>query len=719
MNSNAREALRMSVPWRAGWLFNIGIMSVRSHAPGPAPRFRALNTPGDLALLESPPSWTFQLGLAARPTRPICHVWADSFLIEFSWDGRVCQALGVMVAPGVLAGMTDAPVVPTLFSASHEVHRAAHAEWVGVGHQQVALVRQSAGNVLRFALAVGMEPHNVVMARAQSALDLSPQAAFEEAAQWRQEVYGRLQKTPFGTDALCVEALESLLARIELPWGQIPHVWCAAELRPPAYFDVDDAFLFAAAWSIVEPLVAEDMIRAIFALQRHDGAVPCRLMAGGSADYSHPPAPLLAQAAALIARRTTQPTFVRSALPALRNYLSWTLDHFAAEFDATVRHTESGRNDAPPHADEERGGLALMLLGEIHALQELSRMAAVSLERSFWSESERIRSFLESHSWMRWAASSAAETRAESRRNRPSPIALLALRCPSLPQDFRDALLRRWENHLEDIGEVSNISWTDLVLLLHTLQSSDAQAGAARLAALIWRRAQKEAASLAMAQGQAARLAPGNAPVSLSASVSAAMLYASAPPTISQGRAKGRAAGLLDWAERHSAAALATFLAIPCAIFIAATATTLLRKAPPSAQIEASMGLAQSLYRMGYYDDAIAIYEDLLQKGGPGGAQIRVMLGNAYFRSGKLPSAEKFFRMALERNQQAPQAMLNLALTLYRQGRYEESSELYARFVDEYGKQYPATSAKVQTLLYLLQQRMTNSSSAVPNQSVM
>lgn len=709
---NAREALRIGLPWRAGWLFNASIAWLRHHVASPATRLRALNTPGDLAPLETPPTWTFHLGLAARPTRPVCAVWADAFIIEFSWDGRVCQALAVMVSPGVFLGTTDAPVVPTLFSATYEVRRSGHAEWITIGNQQVILLRHSTENGVRFVLAVGHETHQAVMARAQSALDASVQSVFEESMRRREQAYERLQNTPFGTDALCIEALESLIARIERPSAQLPFAWCATEWRPPAHFDVDATFALTAAWSVLEPTLAEDMIHAIFALQRYDGAVPCRLIAGGSADYSRPPVPLLGQAIKRIAQETGHRNFVRSVWPSFQSYLSWTLEHFRSEFSVS---TES----ATPETEETRGALALMLLAEIHAAQELGEMASLSVESFLWSEAERIIAFLERHPWMQWAALNAAHTRSEFRGYRPNPRILLALKCPSLPPQFSETVRRRWENHLHEIGDpAAHLSWTDLVVLLNTLQESEAYTEATKLAALIWRSAQS--ATLPQASGAGSGQSPASLAKSgpLDAGLAAAVIYASAPETGTPNHARGPSRGLLQWAERHHAAAMAALLLIPLVAWLVPVAASLRKKTPPSVEVEASIGLAQHLYHVGRYEDAMAIYKALARKGASAG-WLNVMLGNAYFRSGDLESAEKCFRSALERGQDVPQAMLNLALTLYRKGQYEESYRLYVQFVDEYGAQYPVAGERARTAIHLLRQRMTNTTFATSNRSLM
>lgn len=702
MNLNAREALSTSLPWRAGWLFNVGVNLARARVTGFSLRFRALSTPGDLAPPESPPAWTFHLGLAAKPTRPVCAMRADGFIIEFAWDGRVCQALAAVVAPGVLAGFTDAPLVPSLFSALHEVHRTEHTEWVSCEHQHVVLIRRHEGTLLRFVLALGTESHSVVMGRAQNSLNADSQVFFAEGSQWRAQVFGRLQNCPFGTDALCVEALETLVARLELPCEQLPHAWCSTECKPAPSCDVNLVYALAAAWSVLEPAVAEDIVRATLALQRHDGAIPYRLFSGGAADYSRAPLPLLAQTVMRMVEVTRRRELARSLWPATENYLMWSLEHFSPEFEPPAAHVAPrSHSDASAPKDERRSTLALMLLAEIQSLHELSQVAGTSLQGLFWTEAERLRAFLETQPWLTWAMQHASETHPTSPPPAMNPLALLALSCSMLPENTRDTLAEYWERHVEEVADDRAPSWSELILLLDTAHRAKALVIANRLTHLLWRRVQLEA-ERGPSDSQKVR-ATSSAPRLLDAGLAAAVLCASAPRAAEPRHRKTYASRLLDWAEQHTAVSIALMLLVPSVLLGVGLSASLLKKALPPTQIQLTLGLAQELYRSGQYREAIAVYEEL-SKRGPRPAPLALLLGNAYYKAGDFHNAEMCFRSALEHKEQAPMAMLNLALTLYRLGRHDESAELYARFVDEYERQYPLGANRARTALMLIQQ---------------
>ena len=703
MNFGMREVLPTSLPWRAGWYFNVGMAAIHARLWGPSLRIRTLSTPGDLAPVENPPTWTFHLGLAAKPTRPVCAMRADGFVIEFSWDGRVCQVVADMVAPGILAGITDAPLVPTLFSATREVHRSENVEWILNDPQHIVLIRRREGSLLRFVLAHGTGSHHTIMGRAQSALDTDPYSYFAEGSKWRAGIFQSVQNTPFGTDALCVEAVETLIAHTELPCEQMPYMWCATELKPRPTYDVNQLYALTAAWAAIEPSMAEDIVRTTMSLQRHDGALPCRLLSGGSADYSSAPLPLFVQAVAYVVRTTRRLNLARAVWTAMENYLAWSLEHFAQEI-APPRNHASAHSDSILHSRQnERGGfLALLLLAEIQALYELSQLTATSLRGFFWTEAERLGDFIERHPWVAWAIQKAHETQAAHRPPTIGPLSMLALSCPMIPETVRNSIADYWERASENIAEDQDLSWSELILLIETARRASMPVVANKLTAMLWRRTQAHAAR-ATADSQSAR-PPASTATQLDAGLASAVLYAAAPHIVEPRRRGKYALHVLDWAEKHIAAAMAVALFLPLTLFLIGVSVTIFNKTLPMTQRDLYIALAQELYRSGQYKDAAGIFEQV-QARGPRIGPLPLLLGNAYYRAGDFDNAEKHFRTALERKEQAPVAMLNLALTLYRQGRHDESAALYSRFLEEYESRYPSAANRARIALELLQQQ--------------
>lgn len=709
MNANARP---VSLPWQAGWCFNVGAKAFQDHSTGPAIRFRALATPGDIAPMAVPAPWTFTLGLSARRARCMAAVHADGYRLEFPWDGKIYQVVADFPMPGVMVGYTDAPLVPSLFAPRGDVKRSADADWWESDDEYVALVRMMDPRGLRYALATSHESHAATMARARAALQQDAASLFEESVRLRQTWYDRVQTRPFGAEELCIRAVERLWANAELPVEPLPYAWCATTLKPCPTLDVDDLFVLAAAWTKLTFHLAEDLVRAVFSLQRRDGALPCQIRASGSADYSRAPLPLLAQTTAYVARASEHPEFARAMIGPLKSYLEWALNLFDPEATGIPQPDQ----EHPFWTSSEHGlipcpvGLALMLLTEIEAFDELANMARSTEAGAFLARAETLKIALDTTYWQP-DLNTYTDLDSSGKpltRHQPS-AALLSLRSGRLSPAHREAVRRHLEHRFDNWAAENTVFRSWCALILETLRYAEVHALAIRYSGTIWRSLQDRVQSSLPSSAEG---------LALDTATAGLLLLLAIPSSPAQHAERRSAARIMDWCNAHAPAVIGAVLAIPVLIVLSASGYALLKKTPPVSHAEVSVALAHALYATGNYKGAIDLYEKLLRTG-PRVAPLEFFLGKAYFRAGDFANAEKCFRATLAQHKGSPVVMLNLALTLYHQGQMEESRDLYAQVAAQYADHFPEMARRAEFMYEFLKSRSATTNNTHKNTTLM
>ena len=682
---------------------------------------RTLGAPGDLAPLLVPAPWSFHLGLTARPTAPRVQLRADGFCIRFAWEHRECVAVGVFMEPGVLLGYTDAPITPSLFSAEYEIHHGADLQWLEAGGTQAVLIRNTQGHTTKFCLAAGAWDRTEAVNLARRCLDASAEHAFEEGDALRQRIAVRLTDTPGGYEELAAHAVESLLARVQRPQGVFAHRWCSTANAGAHSLDANLVLAVTTAWSRLDPQVAEGTLQTLFSFQRDDGAIPAMIQADGSADFTRAPIPLVAFSASLLA---DHPNFQRSAIPHLRRYLQWALDYFdpmqtgrpawrsareawiSSTFDARLRSAD----------------LAAMLLCEINAYESIAR-AHPSAANSFGAAKARLVRALQGTFWNSKAGAFLDAFEDGSHVERVTLGTVPALLCRELDESQTDSVLKllehtdalytprgaamwtRWEGD----AQAPPVRATDQIAVLAALHFL--KAGAAierRLKMALWKTlgARYLASHRLYADLQEPLAEEKDKPVAcgLSDFEAAALAVVLAAP-YAEPEEDEEKTGVSAWLIRHAKVAVAAGVSVPVAAAIIIILGFLARKTPTFSYVEASMGMAQQYYKVGEYQKAIALYEDLSRKGRYYAVQFELPLANAYFRQGDLTRAEMLYRAALNRPEPSPMALLNLGLALFKQGRVEEAAACYSRYLDQFGERWPEQAERAKTAIELIRER--------------
>jgi tetratricopeptide (TPR) repeat protein len=117
----------------------------------------------------------------------------------------------------------------------------------------------------------------------------------------------------------------------------------------------------------------------------------------------------------------------------------------------------------------------------------------------------------------------------------------------------------------------------------------------------------------------------------------------------------------------------------------------------------AMMGLSKRYYEEGQYDKAIEITRDLDQRNSAYWYS-ELTTGNALFKKGHLDLAENHFRKAVALNTNVPLPLLNLALTCFKQGKYDEARKYYTAVTEQFGIEYPDMSQRALEALQLISQ---------------
>lgn len=156
----------------------------------------------------------------------------------------------------------------------------------------------------------------------------------------------------------------------------------------------------------------------------------------------------------------------------------------------------------------------------------------------------------------------------------------------------------------------------------------------------------------------------------------------------------------MTWLESHRFVTLGVPIAAVCILLLSIILTFMFKRRAPRQTLTARAGLADQQYKQGNYKESIAVYEELLSSVGER-PDLLYRLGNAHFRVGDYAEAEKYYLKTIDL-QKMPQAIFNLALTLYRLNRPEEAQKYYQMAVSEYQENQPKLSERAREALKII-----------------
>ncbi len=502
-----------------------------------------------------------------------------------------------------------------------------------------------------------------------------------------------------GRDPLLAQALRRLEGRLRFPDGPGEGAWAAVSDDGTETFDLNALLPLAAVWAPRRPEVAVALVDA--ALDACDEyGVPPRYTGPSAPTAPGAAWPLLAQAALRAAGSEPDPGIDARAVEGLRRALGAAVHLYDPEGVGRPRWPTPEEAFVPDAWDENLApvDLAAFLRAEFEAFDLLCRRSGIEPDddhRVPPGYRERLDHHLLRVLWDPRRGRFTDRYLDGRRSARLTLGALTPLLWTGLPDEHREAV--------RGLARAGSPLWTPAGLALWEPWPEDPVPPptpslplAVALCALD--RVPAEFRDVAAAvrpalEGAFADPAKAEPPPALSV---LAALSETGPEPDRTGRSRW-----IRWLDRHSRPLLR--IAGALLVLIALGLLLLPRLFPHTGEgptIEALAGLAENHYHHGRYEDAEALYREILRRRSIPLAHFR--LGNAAFRRGALAEAEAQYREAMRQRDLEPQALFNLAQVLLRKERVDEAREAFQRIVAEHGARYPDIVERAETALRIL-----------------
>lgn len=525
--------------------------------------------------------------------------------------------------------------------------------------------------------------------------------------------------SPAGTgraEALRSHACDVLRARLRGPEGAFPTRWSIADGPADDEIHLNELLPLCAAWVGIDADVARDLVLSALAVQHPDGSLPRRVRSDGFAPDTHAPWPLIAVAADLAAGDSPHPDFVAEALPALERHLEWTLAHHDPGDTGRPRWRSREESLLPDvwEAGLVTVDLTAMLLAEIDALLSLAARSGMSgsAEVRFRPKLRLYERTLEDLLWDPSEASYRDRDETGAAIPRMTLSSFLPLLFRRLPGDVRSPIEARllsgaplardgglplWERWPDDPADPP-VPAVHQAIVWAALRNGHGGASVERYRAGVLDRLEGEWIRTGRLPEDLGRPAPAEAPAPapVSSAMAAAVAVAMLRPAAAAPAEPGHVA---SWMERHRRGFVGALAGLATLALIGAGAFSLQRRSMPGSSAEALLNMARECHRAGDHKQAIGLYRDFLASSTEKNGTIRVLLGNALFRSSRYPEAEAEYRKALDEEVSSLHALYNLGLTLDRQGRTADAVYVLEAFVKTYSTDYPELAQRARTAL--------------------
>lgn len=497
------------------------------------------------------------------------------------------------------------------------------------------------------------------------------------------------------------ESRRILESRIRPPAGVIPFRWSASD-RDAHTFDLNELLPLIAAWQLLDPSVARDLLRSAFSAQADDGSLPRALAPTGAVAESEAPWPVLAQCVLSVHLVEPDATFLEEMQPKLLRYLQWAFNRFDPEGEGRPHWPAAAEALTPETWDTDllSADLSALLLAETDALTRLE--AAPDMLAPLRVQAQRFADELRAFFWDLGGQvyrDRYRDGRFVNRRTFSALMPLIWSGLPALSAAEASKLLAAggpfgppsagvplWE-YWPDDPEPPPAPPAHQALLLLGLQLAER-----------WRllRALRErlASGIEAAAGRR-RLPPtslyGEKP--LTAEIAAATAAALAivaltdPPPLRARDGGRRWLKRLDTNRGLLAAGLALML-IGGGMWVIRWWQT--RRTPPGPSLEALVGLAHNKYRRGDYEEAQRMCREIVEYWGANTApSVRFLFGNILFRDQQYAAAMEQYSLAAKDLEIGPIAEFNRAQALVRLGRRDEAISIFERLAEEQKEIFP------------------------------
>jgi hypothetical protein len=717
------------LPWIGDWTFCISGWT-SPHRPGTEGSFRTLANPGDLAPLNSPAPWSFHAALPAHMGSPDVFLLANGYRLSFPRQPKSGACTCLMTEPGVMIGQCGLDAAPTLFSAEFEIQKSGNAEWINLGDQHVLLTRTQAAKGIRFCLAVGPGNHTSSMNASSGWMEADVDALFDAEVARRGSFWRECPAAPALRPHLTY-AVETLIGRVRPPCGAFPFRWSAGDTVDGMVLDANQTLPLALAWRSIDCAVAEDLVCSVLSCQADSGSIPARILADGTVLSSAPAWPLLAQAAVAAWSKRRRPEFLQYVLPRLYRYLADTISHTDPTTSGIHCWQSSNESLVPETFDTglASADLTTFLICEIEAFFRLCDAAPqFTFDRAaLQAEHERLTQHLMEALWDAEAKTFRSRYESGSPIERISIASILPLLWIDLPSRYEEPLLRQLNSNGQfhtKCGAPLWLKWDDetesppipvahQILLVEALRRAGAHEELEQFSRTLSGRLEHYFRSYScLPDDLRPSSAIGNSrqthPQSQHASASALAIVLVDTNDEHEGSA-GTTSKSLRWLDRHRTAVVGASIAILALGVVAIAVALIARRTLPTPTAEALAGLARQQYVDGNYDQAVSSYQKLW-KGTRGSSTVELLLGNTYYVKGDFQAAERCYRNVLQNNPQAPSALYNLGLALFRQNRMDEATACYKEVIAKFGTVHPGLANRARVALGLIAERTGQSS---------
>jgi mannosylglycerate hydrolase MGH1-like protein len=221
------------------------------------------------------------------------------------------------------------------------------------------------------------------------------EAAFAGRCRWLKQHAPPAHLPASGGRTWC-RALAMMKSQVYTAEGIFRRRWTTPDRWPHRDLWLWDSGFHAIGWRHIDPVLAREMIDAVFDTQRADGFVPHQSSPGSSTGITQPP--ILSFAARLVDELSPDPNWIKDLYPKLSAYVRWDLSNrdrdglglaeWQIDEDPNCRSGESGMDNSPRF--DQAGRLDAVDFNSYLAL-ECETLAKMSAHLGLHAESHRWR----------------------------------------------------------------------------------------------------------------------------------------------------------------------------------------------------------------------------------------------------------------------------------------------------------------------------------------
>ena len=689
-----RKNRNQTVPTAAGrprlaWRSNQILVPSPGQARDPEWRFPllTLEEPGHLGPVARQ-GWSVFLAGPSHLTAGSFDLTAHGFCIE---DARMGSGSAWIAAAGVLVFDLPASFTVELRSADHPVTGDEQARDLEVAECSITLLQHLRHDRRRAVLAVRALALETLRELAASYLDEPVLERWGES----QGLYASFWAGQDTHDAVAAEtlalAVEDLAASLRGASGVFPYRWVHGRSEDGEGQLTSGLYDQVRAWSVLQPAVAQDLVKCALCAQAEDGAVPRIARPDGYHDFRWAPLPMLARCAWVAWQSEPNREFHDFVLPRLQRYLQWSISHYDPEWRGLPRWHEVQEAWTPEtfRPDVASADLPALLAWELDAFSELARAvpAGPAFPESMYAYRASLGRTLSGFFWNKEAGLFMDRFPTGEHVKRLTLAAALPLLDTTLPRDGLQPVaerldrggslraptgVREWERW-PDEAEHPPVREDHQLLLLDALAGAGMVEVAGRLSDDLRTRDGVASALRLVLLGQPAR----------------------------EERPYALISPLLTWMNEHRLLVLGAALAAMLLVLGGLIASLTFKRSLTVQAAETSLGLAQRYYRENRLEEARDMYHEIAASGRifPG---LYFDLGNAEFKLGHHSEAESAYRLELVQNPNNVMASMNLALTLLHQQRTTEAQQVYAQVTNRFAQADPVVAERAALALRLL-----------------